>query len=825
MIGNLVHDLRYALRTLRRNPGFALAAALTLALGIGANTTIFSVINAVLLRPRAEVREPDRLVQVYTSDYSGPWYGASSYADYLDFRAGAAGLSGIAAFAPSPINFSTGGAASRVWGEEVSGNYFTVLGVRPALGRTFAPDVDRARGAKPVAVLSYALWQRAFGADYGVVGREVRVNGYPFTVIGVAPPHFSGSIRGVQADIWVPYVMRGVLSLGAGGTQGDVELMRRGDRGLFIIGRLAPGATLATVQASFDVIARRLHEAYPQYWSDMHEEPRAITLLSERDSRVLPQLRGAVVGFFALLMTVVGLMLLICCANVANLLLARAASRRSELSIRLALGAARGRLVRQLLTETAVIALLGGAVGLLIAKWAMGLLMAFKPPLPVPVALDISLDGRVLAFTALVTAFTGFIAGAAPALGAARLDLVSSLKGSTSGSGGRRRRPALRNVLVVSQVATCVILLTMAGLLLRSLRAAQNADLGFDPSGIAVFSMELGSQGYSEARGRAFYDDLLGRVVSHPGVRAASLAESTPLGLAYSRRGVGVEGYQPERGEELEFGANIVGPGYFGVMFIPLERGREFTARDRAGSLPVAIVNQSFARRFWPGEDPIGKRIQVGDQPREVIGIAHDSKTRSLNESPAPFFYLPYLQRYQPKMTLEVRSARGAAVIIPVVRREIAVLDRDLPVQSGTMEEALGLSLLPQRAGATLLGIFSALGLVLASIGLYGVVAYAVAQRTRELGIRVALRAESSDIYRVVLGHGAKLTVLGLVIGIVAALMLARLARGVLFGVSPADPLTLSSVAAILAAVALMASYIPARRATRVDPLTALREE
>jgi predicted permease len=510
---------------------------------------------------------------------------------------------------------------------------------------------------------------------------------------------------------------------------------------------------------------------------------------------------------------------------VANLLLVRAAGRRREVSVRLALGAGRARLVRQLLTETAVIALLGGAVGLLIAKWATGLLMAFQPPLPVPVDLDLALDGRVLAFTALVAALTGFIAGATPAMGAARLDLVSALKGITSESGPRRRRPALRNVLVVSQVATCVVLLTMAGLLLRSLRAAQNADLGFDPTGIAIFSTEIANQGYDETRGRAFYDDLLHRVAALPSVRAVSLAERTPLGLDYSRRGVAVEGYEPAQGEDMEFGANIVGPGYLGLMHIPLERGRDFTESDRAGSLPVAIVNQAFARRFWPGENPIGKRIRIGDSAREVVGVAHDSKNRSLDESAAPYFYLPFFQYYQPNMTLEVRTAGNAAAIIPAVRREIAALDRDLPVQSGTLEDALGLSLLPQRAGATLLGIFSVLGLVLASIGLYGVVAYTVAQRTRELGIRVALGAESRDIYRAVLGHGVKLTMFGLIIGIVAALILARLAQGVLFGVSSTDPITLGAVAVILAAVAFLASFIPARRATRVDPMVALRAE
>jgi predicted permease len=573
------------------------------------------------------------------------------------------------------------------------------------------------------------------------------------------------------------------------------------------------------------VIARRLHDAYPKYWSDVHGESRVITLSSERDSRVLPQLRGAVVGFFGLLMTVVGLMLLICCANVANLLLARAAGRQREVAIRLALGAGRGRLVRQLLTESVLLAGLGALLGVLLAKWATELLMAFKPPLPVPIALDLSIDGGVLVFTALVACLAGLVFGVTPARAAARLDLVSALKRGARESTPRRRRPAMRSVLVVSQVAVCVILLALAGLLLRSLRAAQAVDLGFDPQRVALFSFELSNQGYDDARARVFYDDLARQVGSLPGVRAVSLAEITPLGLAYIRRGVSVEGYQPAPGEDLEFGSNIVGPGYFSLMRIPMARGREFTQQDRLGSLPVVIVNESFARRFWPGQDPIGKRLDNGDAPRTVIGVARDSRTRSVTAEPGPYFYLPYLQRTQANMTLEVRTTGDPTAIIPAVRREVTALDPDLPVQTSTMEGTLALSLLPQRVGATLLGMFSVLGLGLASIGLYGVMAYAVAQRTRELGIRVALGAQARDIYRVVLAQGMSLLTVGLAIGMGAALLLTRLARGLLVGVSPTDPLTLGGVAASLLVVGLLASYVPARRATRVDPLVALREE
>jgi predicted permease len=383
----------------------------------------------------------------------------------------------------------------------------------------------------------------------------------------------------------------------------------------------------------------------------------------------------------------------------------------------------------------------------------------------------------------------------------------------------------MRSVLVVSQVAMCVILLAMAGLLLRSLRAAQTVDLGFDPQQIALASFELGNQAYSESRGRAFYDAIVRETEALPGVQAVSLAQSTPLGLDYSRRGVSVEGYQPKPGEDLEFGINIVGPRYFDVMRIPMVRGREFAEQDRAGSLPVAIVNESFARYFWPGDDPIGKRIGTGDQMRVVVGVARDSKTRSVSEEPSPYFYLPYLQSYGSNMILEVRTAGDPRAIIPIVRREAATLDPDLPVQTETMEDAMGVSLLPQRAGATLLGIFSLLGLALAAIGLYGVMAYAVSQRTRELGIRMALGAQTRDIYRVVLGRGLSLMAIGLLVGIALSMLLTRLVRGLLFGVSPVDPLTFGSVAVVLTIAALVASYVPARRATRVDPLVALREE
>jgi predicted permease len=804
---------------MRRSPGFALTAILTLALGIGANTMIYSLVSAVLLRPPAGVREPSRLVAVYTSDYSGPRYGTSSYADYQDFGTAGGALSGLAAYTVRPLALAANGKTSRVWSEEVSTNYFSVLGVSPALGRVFLPSDGGAPGTQPYVVLSHAFWQRAFGSDPGVIGRAVRLNGHDFTVVGVASTEFGGLLRGVQADVWVPLLMQGALD------SGNRDLTDRGSRSLFMMGRLAPGATLAEAQAGLHVIARRLHEAYPQQWTNVHDEPRTVTVIPERDARIFPALRGTVVGFLGLLMAVVALVLLICCANIANLLLTRAAGRQREIAIRLALGANRGRLVRQLLTESVVLAALGAAAGTVLAAWAVGLLTAFKPPLPVPVTLDLRIDRGVLAFTIALAAITGLAFGLAPALRAARANVIPALKGGALTERTRGHGWTLRNVLVVGQVAVSLVLLTLAGLFVRSLQRAQSAPLGFDSRHVALFSFELGNQAYTEARGKALYEEMTRRVASLPGVRGVTLAKTIPLGLAHERRGVRVEGHAALPGEDLEFGANTVGPGYFSLMKIPIVRGREFTEHDRSNAPPVVIVNETFARRFWPGENPIGRHLTTGGGPMEVIGVAHDATYHSLTEEPLPYFYVPFLQQYTPDMTLEVRTTGDPAAIIPTVRRVIAALNPDLVIQTSTMDASLGLSLLPQRVGATLLGIFGLLGLALAGVGLYGVVAYTVSRRTRELGIRVALGAERRDVHRLVIRHGMALAGTGLVLGLGAALGVTRLVQGFLFGVSATDPLTLGGVAAFLASVALLASYIPARRATSIDPVIALRDE
>ncbi|HEX7090945.1 MAG TPA: ABC transporter permease [Longimicrobiales bacterium] len=814
----MLKDIRYAARILARSPGFTLVAVLMLALGIGANTAIFSVVNAVLLRPPAHVAEPERVVTLWTSDYSGPTFGSSSYPDYEVFREQTEVLAGLAAYRIQPVNLIEPDETVRLAAERVSANYFDVLGVRPARGRLFCPE--DAAGPQPVAVISHALWQSRLGGDPGVVGRTVRLNAGLFTVVGVAPEGFLGSIRGVRVDVWVPLQATGLL-----GTPDDF-LTRRGDRGLLVLGRLRPGVPVERAQAHFDVVARQLLASYPDAWRDVNGRGRRITVLPERESRVLPQLRGAVLGLMGLLLAVVGLVLLICCANIATLLLARAAGRTREVAIRLSLGAGRARLVRQLLTESVLLALLGGGVGILIALWAADLLLAFQPSAPIPVALDIAPDGRVLGFALALALGAAVVFGLAPALQATRLDTVSALKeGALTLAGGRRF--GLRNVLVTAQVAISLVLLVGAGLFLRSLQHAATVDPGFDPSNVVVASFDLQTQGYTEAQGRAFYEQLSERVAALPGVVGVTLARNVPLSGGGGRRFTGVEGYEPAPGEDMEFHFNVVGPEYFEVMRVPLVRGRGFTAADREGAPQVAVVNETFARRFWPGEDAIGKRLsRFGTaESIEIVGIARDGKYGTLTEEPRPYIYRPFLQDYD-EMTLHVRVGGDIARVVPLIRREIRALDDRLPILSlTTMEKEMALATLPQRIAAALLGACSALALLLAAIGLYGIVAYAVGRRTREIGIRMALGASRGAVLGMVLRGSMRLVALGLAIGLALSLLAGRTLGSLLGGISPADPVALLAGPLVLAASALAASYLPARRAAHVHPVEALRQE
>ena len=816
-------DFRYALRRLIRARGFTLAASLTIALGVGANSAIFSVINAVLLRPPVAVADPARLVGVFTSDFSGPPYGSSSFADVEDFGAqGADVFSGVVGYSPRPAAVGSDDNLERVAVEVVTDNYFEVLGTHLTLGRGFGPE-QRVTGGEPVVVISYALWQRRFANDPSVVGKTLRMNAREFTIIGVAPAGFSGSVRGLVDDVWVPAAIGSYVGMSSDG------LTERGDRSAFVYARLKPGVTIEQASARMQVVARQLTAAYPNAWLDVTKQGRRITLLPESQTRIPPEVRGPALGFAALLMGTVALVLLVCCANVAGLLLARAAGRLKEVGIRISLGASRGRIIRQMLTESVLLAALGGVVGMIVAVWAGRALAAAGTPsqIPVPVSLDLTPDYRVLGFTLAVTLLTGVVFGLAPALRASRADVVTALKTDTPAMRLGGRRFSLHGALVIGQVALSTLLLVGAMLFLRTLRAAATIDPGFRVDHMLLLDI---SPRPGEERGVDREQIALAardRIAALPGVTRVSWASNLPLGLDMGRRGLQVDGYRPRDGEDMEFHFSVVGPRYFETMEVPLVRGRGFADTDREGAPNVVVVNEAFAKRFWGDADPIGKRISVEGPNgpwRDVVGVARDGKYVSISESPRPFVFYPQLQ-IPDAVTLHVRTAGDPKRLLAAVRREVTTVAPNWMIERPrTLEEHVGASLLPQRIAAGILGAFGVVALLLAAVGLYGVVAFAVAQRTREIGIRVALGAESRTVLRLMLRQGLTLAGIGLLVGIPLAIGAAKLISGFLLG-GGADPLVFAGAAGLMAIVTLVASYVPARRAARVSPMVALRSQ
>ncbi len=814
----LLQDLRYGLRMLWKTPGFTLVAVVSLALGIGLNTAIFSIVNVILIRPVPMVKDQSRVV----------WLRASiSYPDYVDYRGQTQSFAGMAAATgTSEFSLARGGEPELIKGEYVTENYFDVLGVGALAGRTFAGAEGQT--PIPVVVLSEHLWRTRFDSDPAIVGRQISISGLGFTVVGVAPKNFIGTEAGLNRELWVPLSMQPVLNPPEASRAADPlsnRFQERDSRWLAIFARLKPGVSREQAGAELTNVARHVAEAYRGKVSA--ETLRSVQLLS-MNGGMDPRDREEALPLAGIVIVVVALVLLIACANLASLLLARAAVRRRETAIRQALGATRPRLVRQWLTESILLGVAGGALGLLLALWANQLLISYLQTTPLA-SLDLGIDWRVLAFTLGVSVITGIVFGLAPALQASRLDIVMALKSEDAQRAGSRRS-RLRAVFVTAQVTLSVVLLVGAGLFIRSLQSANTIDPGFRVDRALTVPINLGLLRYKEFEGENFYRNLLARVEAQPGVERASLVRFAQLGFSFAQFHVFKEGSRDKRRDEgISTGFNVVGPNYFKTMETPLVRGRDFSETDRKGAPGVVALNQTLAATLWPGEDALGKRVSVSGPKGpflEVIGVARDGKYRSLGELPHPYIYRPLLQSYDPKMTLVVRTKGEPQSVAAAVREQIRALDANLPVADvKTLRDQLDLSLFPSRVAAWTLGGFGVLALLLAAIGIYGVVSYSVAQRTREIGVRMALGAKEKDVLRLVLGEGLFVIAVGLALGLLLAFAATRVIVGFLYGVGATDPLTFAGVPLLLGFIALVASYIPARRATKVDPLVALRYE
>ena len=810
-------DLRYGARMLVKSPGFSAVAILSLALGIGANTAIFSLINAVLLRP-LPVAAPERVMAVSTTDQRNPGNLPLSHLNFKDLRAQNAAFEDMAGFTFNQVNYSTGTESEQIPVQVVTANYFPLLGVRPAMGRAFLPQEETT--AAPVAVISSGFWERSLGSDPNIVGKTLTFNRTPYTVIGVAPKHFSGTLLGGGPSAWLPMAQALV-------PQPTWWETRRG-LFLFAFGRLKPGVTPEQARSNLRTVFANLERAFPV--DNKGRSAAAVPLLA---ARLDPNGQGGnqITRLSSVLMVVVGIVLLIACGNIANLLLARASKRRREVAIRLAMGAKRSRLVRQLLTESVMLSLLGGVGGLLLAYWTIGAIVAAKLPLPFPADDTLTLDPRVLAFTTALSVLTGILFGLAPAVQASRADVVPVLKNelvpSATGVRGLRGLLTLRQALVVVQVALSVVSLVAGGLFLRDLRQRQAIDPGFVTSGVLVANINLNREGYTPQRGELFHDRVVERLRALPGVQNAAIAQNPPLagGLL---RSVLMEGADTTTKDRVLVQVNAVSAGYFQTMGIPILRGRDFTSTDTTTAPSVVVVNETMAQQFWKDEDAIGKRFKFfGDKDyTTVVGIARNSKYNGVAEDPLPFIYEALKQNYTPAATIHVRTAGDAAGLAGAVRQAIRELDPTLSMFNvRTLEEQVSLSLQQPRMNAILLTTFGGLALLLATIGLYGVASYSVSQRTREIGVRMALGARPSSVLGLVLRNGLILVGIGLAAGLAAALALAGTMKTLVRGVDPRDPVTFIATPAILAIIALLATYIPARRATKIDPLIALRTD
>ncbi len=809
-MSTLVHDLRFAIRLLLRKPMFTALAVATLALGIGLNTAVFSAVDALLLRPLPGVTRANDLAQLYRS-WPGMEYGSNSIPHWRDLRERSKDVfSDAAVWSFTRLSVSSGGRSDRVMGQMVSANFFSVLGVGAERGRVFIPSEDVGELAHPVAVLSHAAWQGRFGGVEDIVGKSVIVNGNSYTIIGVTPADFRGPIPVVTPEMFVPLMQLQQIQ------PGSEAMTERGENSMNILARLAPGVTMERAAARMRTLAAELKTDFPADY-----DKSGITLVPQAEAGIHPMFRSAQLGLTGVVMAVVVMLLLIACVNVANLFLARAQDRWREMAVRLSIGARRGVLIRQLLTESMVFALVAGACGLLVATWAISLANRIRLPMDIDFSPGLRLSPTVLLFSLGVSIVTGVLFGLVPALQATHPALVPSLKGDAPAGGSRSR---LSRGLVVAQMALSLVLLTCAGLFLRNLAAATEVDKGFRSEGVLIAAVDPGLQGYSRARSEDFYQRLTERLRALPGVIAVGLAAEVPLGLNSSDRGFEVPGYTAAKDENMSIRYTVATPGYFEALQIPLIAGRAFTARDDSAAAGVVIVNQRFVERFWPDGNAVGRTVRSGGEDRTVIGVVPTGKYSRLGEDPTAFAYFPQAQMWRSEMVMHVRSSGDPAALIPQVRAEVASLDQDMPVSDmQTMTSHLGLALLPARLAGTVLGIFGVLGLVLAAVGMYGVMSYAVSQRTREIGIRMAIGAARGEVVGMVMRQGLALVAIGGAVGLAAAFGAARLLRSVLYGSGAMDPLTFAAVPLLLAGVAALAIWVPARRAASIDPVLAIR--
>jgi putative ABC transport system permease protein len=820
MMTAIGQDARYALRILRKQPIFTFVAVVVVALGTGAVSTIFSVANAIVLRPVPGVGHPDQVVTIERTRANGQGSRSVSYPYYQHLANSTRSLSGIAAWDMLALTISTGGDGTLAQANVVTANYFDVLGARPALGRFFTPDEDRDPGAHAVVVISHELWQRRFGADSSIIGRSILVNEHPFVVVGVAAPGFSGLYPILRIDAWVPMMMEASVR------RGDDMLHSVSAGWLELVGRVVPGATHESARAELVGLTKQFATTIEAGSAGDIAEFTGVRVTSA--SGLPSDASTPVLAFFVVLIAVSALVLTIASVNVASMLLARATARRREIAVRMALGAARSRLVRQLLTESIILFAAGGAVGTLLTIYVTRLLTQIRLPLDAAVFVDVTPDARVLAVALVVALVTGVVFGLAPALGGSRADLATIMRGDSAAAG--RTTSRLRNALVAAQVAASMLLLTTSGLFVRALARGHQVDPGYDIRHIATASFDVGLSGYDSTRAKTFYAALRGRLSALPGVTSVGYTRVMPLAMNMMGRGITVPGYTPpagRAGRQLTSNADVIDENYFNVLRLPLIAGRGFRAADDASAPHVAVVSETFARTYWPGRDALGHTFSTGEKaPITVVGVARDVKFARLTEEPAPFIYLPMAQDWRSDAKLLVRTTGDPSRLARPIREAVHALDPRLPPPDVvSLEDAASIVLMPQRFAVIVTATLGALGLLLAAIGLYGVVSFSTTQRTREIGVRMALGAAKRDVVRLIVGDGMRVVVVGIAIGLVAALVATRALRPFLFGVDPLDAATFVCMALILAGAALVASIVPARRAAAADPVLALRQD